>query len=314
MAVIPAPRGGPPQARAGAQGDRGGGAPQPRATADVTVLDWGIGGVDLWRRLRDARPDLAVRYRSDAGFAPWGTVPTATLRARIRAIVAAEEAAGTRVVWVACNAGSTVLPHLARAPSNENSGDVASTRLGAVDVLGVITPGVRALVLQARGGAGASASRRPVSIGVVGGQRTVRSGAWARPLRAAGLRVRQRVAQPLSARIEAGDPDGPQTRALVRRLCRPLRAVDALVLACTHYPAAREAFAAALPGVALVDPGDAALASALAHVAGWASLAGSGSPAAVTTGDPAATRAAALRAFGVDLGVVTSAPLTGGPP
>ena len=59
-------------------------------------------------------------------------------------------------------------------------------------------------------------------------------------------------------RIESGDLDGPETRALVERFVAPLLAAarDTLVLGCTHYPLVRDLIAeAAGPGVALVDPG-----------------------------------------------------------
>lgn len=250
----------------------------------LTVLDWGVGGVDLFAKLRAARPDIALRYRSDSGFTPWGRVPTAALRRRIAAILDHEQALGATGVLVACNAASTVLPALCRddAPWAPHG------------VHGVIDPGVAAAL---------SAGWRHV--GLVGGARTVRSGAWARPLRAADLTVRQVIAQPLSARIEAGDIDGPATRALVRQLCAPLRRCEAVILACTHYPAAAAAFNAALPGVLIFDPADAALQQLLAALPLPRPAAlPAPPPTAWTTGDPAATRAAALRAFGVDLGAV----------
>ena len=63
-----------------------------------------------------------------------------------------------------------------------------------------------------------------------------------------------RVAQPLSAHIEAGRTGTTQFQTDLARIVAPLRQVDALVLACTHYPAAGRWFAAALPGVRLIDP------------------------------------------------------------
>ena len=67
-------------------------------------------------------------------------------------------------------------------------------------------------------------------------------------------RVIQRVAQPLSARVEAGDLDSPHVRAEVERIVHPLRRADAVLPRCTHYPALMPLFRAELPGVTLLDP------------------------------------------------------------
>lgn len=248
----------------------------------VSVVDWGVGGVDLLMRLRQARPDVQLRYRSDAGFTPWGKLPAPALRARLAMIVAQEVAAGSDAVLLACNAASTALPW------TEAMGPPPP-----LGVHGVIAPTLALL----RG-------REPAAIGVLGGKRTIQSGAWSGPLRAAGHRVRGRIAQALSAQIEAGAGDAPQTRALIAALCRPLRHADIVVLACTHYPAVRPAMADLLPNATLIDPADAALAALLAVLpatepAGMRQA--RGSLHVWTSGDPAATREAARLAFAVVL-------------
>ena len=242
----------------------------------VTVMDWGVGGVPLLSRLRALRPDLTLRYRSDSGFRPWGMLSAAELQRRLEALIALEVSAGSHAVVVACNAGSTALRGLERrAP---------------LGVFGVIEPGVEA-VLQL-------GARR---VGVVGGRRTILSQAWARPLRRAGLLVQQRVAQPLSAAIERGEAHSLKTAALVRRICAPFTQIERLVLACTHYPAASEAFNRALPGVPLVDPMQPALTRVLAALP-EADAERAPAWTVVTSGSRAATWAAAESAFGVNLG------------
>lgn len=252
---------------------------QDAPTCTISVVDWGIGGVDLLERLRHARPDMRLRYRSDAGCLPWGKLPASALRARLRAIVAQEVEAGSDAVLLACNAASTALPWTeAMGPT---------PRLG---VHGVIAPALAQLRTRPAG-----------QIGVLGGRRTITSGAWSRPLRAAGHDVRGRIAQPLSARIEAGEGDSEATRALIAALCAPLRRADVVVLACTHYPAVRPLVQALLPQVTLVDPADAALASLLAALPPAVPGQQAAPPRVWTSGDPDATRLAAWRAFAVAL-------------
>jgi len=235
------------------------------------VLDWGIGGVDALSRLRARYPRLPMTYWSDSGFTPYGKVPADALAERVASVARRMEVSH---LVIACNAASTVLDHTAMP----------------VPTLGVIAPGVAlALASEAR------------TLGVIGGERTIASGAWEQPLTAAGRVVRARVAQPLSAHVEAGRLAGPALERDLDQILAPLTGVDALVLACTHYPALAPAIARRLPGVSLIDPVD----GLLDAVTDWTLGAGDSGPTRVlTTGDPAATRAAALRAFGVELGAV----------
>ena len=109
-----------------------------------------------------------------------------------------------------------------------------------------------------------------------------------------------RVAQPLSAHIEAGRTGSPQFLTDLAKILAPLRRVDALVLACTHYPAASGWFAAALPRALLIDPAErmaAAIADRYPHTRGGKLS----TRAYLTTGDPEAMRQGAARAWGTTL-------------
>lgn len=242
------------------------------------VVDWGIGGVGLVRLLDDAVPGLPVLYWSDTGAVPYGLVPTAELAARLRLVVGELAARGCTEVVLACNAASTVLDRLAGA---------------AVPVSGVIAAGIAAVPE----GAGV--------VGVVGGRRTIASGAYRRGLAGAGRTVVSRVAQPLSGHIEAGRVDTPAFAADLHRIVAPLRGADAVVLACTHYPAAAHRFAAELPGTVLVDP-VVGVAEALARRHPGAVGQVAGNRTFLTTGDPGAMADAAHRAWGVSLRAATA--------
>jgi glutamate racemase len=245
----------------------------------LAVLDWGIGGLGFVRLLAERHPGVPVVYLSDAGFTPYGKVARRELAARLDLLLRrlAREHAVDHVV-VACNAASTVLA------------DLAAPREG-IAVCGVIAPALAAL------------ARMPAArIGVIGGRRTIVSGVYGRGLRAAGHDVRQRVAQPLSAHVEAGRLDSAEVRRDVAAILAPLRTVDLLVMACTHYCALAPLFAERCPRAMLYDPA----AAALAQVEGaWplARAAGSppGRPRFLTSGDVPGMRRAARLAFGMEL-------------
>jgi glutamate racemase len=251
------------------------------------IVDWGIGGLGFLTAFKARYPAVGVVYLSDAGDVPYGRQSAWELEARLAVMAARFADVGVTRLVVACNAMSTVLP---AGPAGE---------LGLERVCGVIDSAVQAALEQ-----------DAVVVGVVGGLRTVRSGAYARPLRAAGVVVRQRVAQPLSALIEAGRARSPEFVTATERVMRPLAHVDVLVLACTHYWTAVERFDELTTAAVIVDPAHETLERV---VAGWFAGGEGVREAAVrdprivaadrffTTGDPGAMVRAARLAYGLVL-------------
>jgi glutamate racemase len=238
------------------------------------IVDWGIGGVGLVNALDRLAPGLPILYWSDAGATPCGRMGVDELTDRLMTVVTSLAERGATEVVLACNAASTVVGRLTAAP---------------VPIEGIISHGL------------ASVPEGLGSIGVVGGRRTIDAGHYRRGLARPGRVVLSRVAQPLSAHIEAGRTGSGQFHADLAAIVAPLRRVDALVLACTHYPAASRWFAAALPNALLVDPAE-HLANAIAYR--YPEAMSAASPASrvfLTTGDPAAMRRGAARAWGTML-------------
>ena len=240
-------------------------------TDRIGVLDWGIGGLDTLMRLAARMPDRSFVYWSDSGFTPYGKVPAEALAARVRDVAHRMECA---TLVVACNAASTVLDAL----------DLP------IPVYGVIEPGI-ALAL-------ASGAER---IGILGGDRTIAAGLHARALAAAGRVPIPVAAQPLSAHVEAGHLDGPEVLADLLPLVQRLAEADAILLACTHYPALRPVLERLLPGRLWLDPVDRLVDDVGRAMADGVRDATEPRLIVGTTGDPEATRTAAWRAFGVVL-------------
>jgi glutamate racemase len=239
------------------------------------IVDWGIGGLGLVQALDRAAPGLPVLYWSDAGATPYGRMRVDGLASRLTTVVDALAQRGATEVVLACNAASTVVGRLGGA---------------AVPVEGIIDHGLASVPEELTG-----------QVGVIGGRRTIAAGHYRRGLARRGRVVLSRVAQPLSAHIEAGRTGSPQFLADLATILAPLRRVDALVLACTHYPAARRWFAAAVPHAILIDPAErlaAAIAERHPHTRGSAQL---GTRVFLTTGDPRAMRHGATRAWGTAL-------------
>jgi glutamate racemase len=235
------------------------------------IIDWGIGGLGLVQALDRAAPGLPVLYWSDAAATPYGRMGVDELAGRLTTVVDALAERGATEVVLACNAASTVVGRLGGA---------------AVPVEGIIDHGLASVPEELTG-----------QVGVIGGRRTIAAGHYRRGLSRRGRVVLSRVAQPLSAHIEAGRTGSPEFLADLAKILAPLRRVDALVLACTHYPAASRWFGAALPHALLIDPADrmaAAIAERYPHTGGSAKL---GARVYLTTGDPDAMRQNAARAW-----------------
>ncbi|MFT3922908.1 MAG: aspartate/glutamate racemase family protein [Myxococcales bacterium] len=236
------------------------------------MLDWGIGGIGCYRLLKRELPRVPVIYWSDTGAVPYGKLPRRELTRRVERVLEALRRLGASHLVVACNAASTVLDAIA----------------SPLPTVGVIEVAQFAVPSDLRG-----------TLAVIGGGRTVRSGLHRRSLARRGLRVVSRVAQPLSGHIEGGRVGSAAYRADLARIMAPITQADAVLLACTHYPAIAEDIQAELArDVPLLDPAQALIAQAVER---FGLQSQRGADRFVTTGAPREMRAAARRAWGVTL-------------
>lgn len=195
-------------------------------TATLAIVDAGIGGLGTYRAIK-SRCDIPIMYFSDSGFEPYGEVPTQKLRKRLQSIFEFLYAQGASKIAIACNAASCALPE-------DNN------------VEGIIRHGVEAIKR--------SGMQR---IGLIGGARTIRSQSYARLLRAENIRLTQRIAQPLSLHVEAGTLDGDELSRDLARILSPLKNTEAVLLACTHYPAISDQIERHLNSATeLIDPAE----------------------------------------------------------
>jgi glutamate racemase len=215
----------------------------------IGVFDSGIGGLTVVRALMHQLPHESLLYFGDTARVPYGNKSPETVRRYSREILDFLLGRDVKLVVVACNTASAHALEELR-------------RVAPVPVEGVIEPGARAAVA-------ASASGR---IGVIGTAGTVASGAYARAIEAADGRVAVTAqACPLFVPlVEEGWLDHAATRLIAEEYLAPLRAkaIDTLVLGCTHYPLLKPLLASLLgPSIALIDSADetaAAVARALA--------------------------------------------------
>jgi glutamate racemase len=238
--------------------------------AGLGVLDWGIGGLGFVTELWARAPGTPVVYLSDSGATPYGRLPRSALTARVQQAVNTLVARGAGHVIIACNAASSVA-HALRA---------------RVPITSIVAAAAASVPGDLRG-----------TLWVLGGGRTVRSGIYQRSLARPGRRVHGRIAQPLSAHVEAGEGHSAACAAELARVLTPVRDGDALLLACTHYPALAPQIRGLRPHSALFDP-----AARLAEqVLPTLDTVRRGPSTFATTGDPAAMARSAEAAWGLGL-------------
>jgi glutamate racemase len=184
----------------------------------IGMFDSGFGGLTVARAVIDLLPFEHVVYLGDTGRYPYGNKPLDEVRGYAHQIARhLLDRYDVKLLVVACNTASAA----------------ALTELQEqlpVPVLGVIEPGVRAMVHATRNG----------QVGVIGTVGTIGSGAYGTAVAATGAPVQLTSAScpGFVEFVERGETDSDQVHVLAERLLAPIceAGVDTLLLGCTHYP------------------------------------------------------------------------------
>ena len=206
----------------------------------IGVFDSGIGGLTVLRKLRRAFPQLDMVYLGDTARVPYGgrSVETITHYAEddVRFLLRKD----VEMIVIAC-------------------GTVSSNSLGALrkkfdlPICGVIESAAKL----------AASVTKTRSVGVIGTQATVKSGAY--DTIDPGVRVISRACPLFVPLVENGiAPDDIVAETVCSRYMEAFDGenIDALIMGCTNYPVYRPALEKRLPGVRMIDVGE-ALADAL---------------------------------------------------
>src|SRR6185369_4520492 len=193
------------------------------------IIDWGIGGVSIYKLIKQKLGDVPIIYFSDTGATAYGKMTRRELVSRLNTVIAFLRSQGVTHLLIGCNAASTVI-HLL-----DHDG---------IKIDGMIESGVAA-----------AKKLKPSRLGLIGGRRTVLSGTYRRAFGDQGIRVEQRIAQPLSGLIESGDISSDRLRNEAKRILSPIRNCSHILLACTHYPAISALLKEFVSeGTVLIDP------------------------------------------------------------
>ena len=200
----------------------------------IGILDSGLGGLSVVRRVRERFAHHDLLFFADQAHVPYGERSPEDLARLLRENLAWLNAAGVSSIVMGCNTSCAIAQQFGWPAS-------------AAPVLDLIESA--ALAVE-RGGA-----RR---VAVVATTATVRSGAYKRTIQARlpDVSVTEIAAPELVPLVEAGKAGTQEAHIAVAAVCRAVPPeTDALVLACTHYPMLDAHFADALgESVMRIDP------------------------------------------------------------
>ncbi|SHM15761.1 glutamate racemase [Caldanaerovirga acetigignens] len=183
----------------------------------IGIFDSGIGGLTVAKEIMNLMPWENIVYLGDTARVPYGSKSKETITRFAKEGVSFLMKQDVKMIVIACNTVS--------ATCLEKLQDMLP-----VPVVGVIEPGARAAVK-------ATKNRK---VGVIGTERTVKSGAYERAIRAINenIAIFSRACPLFVPLVEEGWLENEVAYHTAKIYLAPLQkeGIDTLVLGCTHYP------------------------------------------------------------------------------
>lgn len=205
----------------------------------IGIFDSGIGGLTVFRAIREVLPNESMVYLGDTARVPYGNKSPETVIKYSLQNASFLVSRGVKVIVVACNTSAA------------HSLSILSSKFD-VPIIGVIEPGAKKAIEVSRN----------KNIGVIATLGTIMSNAYANMLKRIDSKVRVvSLACPLFVPIvEEGWLDDDVSEAIARRYLSTIASegIDTLILGCTHYPLLKNVIKKVVGnGVTLIDSGEA---------------------------------------------------------
>ena len=185
----------------------------------IGIFDSGIGGLTVAHAIKNLLPEEDLIYFGDTAHLPYGDKSEAAIQVYSIKIADILLKKGCKVIVIACNSASSASYELLKEYVRTDT-----------HVINVIDPMVELVT-------GKFAGR---NVGLIGTKRTVQSDVYGRKIQEAGKDIKlHSLATPLLApMIEEGFFNNQISHEIIAQyLADPtLQNIDALILACTHYP------------------------------------------------------------------------------
>lgn len=183
----------------------------------IGVYDSGVGGLTVWRAIRELLPQEDLLYFADQAKVPYGNRPLEEVRSLGEGVTHYLMEQGAKLIVIACNtASAAALKHLrALYPDYPFVG---------------MEPAVKPAAEQTLSG----------KVGVLATPSTFQGELYASVVErfAHDVKLFQNTCPGLVQQIEKGYLDTPKTRRILEEVLEPMlrEGVDTLVMGCTHFP------------------------------------------------------------------------------
>ena len=185
----------------------------------IGIFDSGIGGLTVAHAIKKLLPFENMIYFGDTAHLPYGDKSEAAIQAYSVKIADILLQKGCKVIVIACNSASSAAYELLKEYVRKDT-----------QILNVIDPMV----------ARVSSEYPQGNIGLIGTKRTVQSGVYVKKVQESGKNITiHSLATPLLApMIEEGFFNNQISHEIIGQYLsdQSLQNIDALILACTHYP------------------------------------------------------------------------------
>ncbi|TAE15907.1 MAG: glutamate racemase [Bacteroidetes bacterium] len=186
------------------------------STQPIGVFDSGLGGLSVWKEIRQVLPHESMLYYADSANCPYGTRSAEEITALSETIVQRLLAQGAKAIIVACNTATSASIAYLREHYN-------------VPFIGM-EPAIKPAAHNTKTG----------NIGVLATQGTLEGEKFhdTRQRFASHVHVFTQVGYGLVEAVENQTMQSPETNRLLQKYLGYMLAnnVDQIVLGCTHYP------------------------------------------------------------------------------
>lgn len=183
----------------------------------IGIFDSGVGGLSVYRAIREILPAQPVIYFADQQHVPYGSRPLEEVRDFSEAITRFLIQHGAGLIVVACNTASAAALHYLRA---------IFPHIPFVGMEPAVKP--------------AAETTRSGKVGVLATPATFQGALYASVVErfASGVKIISDTCNGLVQEIEAGRSNGDSARHILETALIPMlrEGIDTVVLGCTHYP------------------------------------------------------------------------------
>lgn len=192
-----------------------------KGDAPIGIFDSGMGGLSVWREVRNLLPEESIVYFADGKNCPYGERSKQEIADFTRRAVVELMARGVKLVVVACNTATAVAIESLREEFD-------------IPFVGM-EPAVKPAALTTHSGV----------VGILATRASLKGELFRATSSkyADSVRILAAVGEGFVEAVEEGREHLPETLEMVRRVVEPMIAegADKIVLGCTHYPFLEEA-------------------------------------------------------------------------